>query len=260
VSSSRTGPAAAPTGDWSADADQLYGRNAVAEALRAGRRRVRRATVARGAHGLESLVKQLEQRRLPIVFQDRARLDHLAQSEHHQGIVAEADPFPYSHLDDLLAPAESHPPLLVALDTVQDPRNFGTLLRTAQAVAATGVVIPEHRAVGITPAVVNTSSGAVEHLLVARVTNLPRALASVKERNVWVYGLAVEARRPFWEVDWTGSSMLVVGSEGAGLGRLVRETCDELVHIPMAPDAVESLNAAVAGSIVLYAAFRARSG
>jgi 23S rRNA (guanosine2251-2'-O)-methyltransferase len=120
------------------------------------------------------------------------------------------------------------------------------------------VVIPEHRAVGITPAVSNSSSGAVEHLSVARVTNLVRGIDWLKQRQVWVYGLAVDARQSFATVDWTTPAALVVGSEGSGLGRLVRETCDALVTIPMAEGALESLNAAVAGSIVLYEAFRQR--
>jgi 23S rRNA (guanosine2251-2'-O)-methyltransferase len=184
---------------------------------------------------------------------DRSRLDHLAQTDHHQGVVAEADAFSYVHLKDLSTD------LLLVLDTLQDPQNFGTLLRTAQATGVTGVIIPEHRAVGITPAVVNTSSGAVEHLKVARVTNLTRALEHLKSNTVWVYGLAVEGRRPYWDVDWTTPSALVVGSEGSGLSRLVRETCDDLLTIPMAPGAVQSLNAAVAGSLALYAAFRSRS-
>ena len=120
------------------------------------------------------------------------------------------------------------------------------------------MLIPEHRAVGVTPAVSNASAGAVEHLLVAQVTNLARSLGELKSRGVWVYGLAVEAGQSYWETDLSGPLVLVVGSEGSGLGRLVRETCDALVKIPMAPGAIQSLNASVAGSLVLYEVLRQR--
>jgi 23S rRNA (guanosine2251-2'-O)-methyltransferase len=132
------------------------------------------------------------------------------------------------------------------------------LLRTAQACGSHGVIIPEHRAVGVTPAVSNASAGAVEHVHVARVTNLSRTLDEIKRRGVWTYGLVVDAPQPYWKVDWTVASALIVGSESSGISRLVREHCDALVSIPMAEGAVQSLNASVAGSLVLYEAFRQR--
>lgn len=239
----------------------LYGRNSVLEALRAGRA-IRRVVVAQSAHGpeVEAVLAEVERRALPLAIASRASLDDVAGSSHHQGVLAEVGPYPYRRLEDLLAAAgaQGEPPLLLALDSLQDPQNFGTLLRTAQATGVHGVLIPEHRAVGITPAVSKASAGAVEHLPVARATNLPRALSTLKEAGVWVYGLAVEGARPYWAVDWTGPAVAVVGGEGPGLGRLVRETCDVLVGIPMAAGAVQSLNAATAGSLVLYEAFRQR--
>jgi 23S rRNA (guanosine2251-2'-O)-methyltransferase len=237
----------------------IYGRNSVSEALRARRRRLRRVLVASGTHGLEALRARAERERVPVETVDRHRLDQLAGA-HHQGVVAEAEPFVYVHLDDLLEQNVDRPAFLLALDSLQDPQNFGTLLRTAVAVGVHGVVLPEHRSVAVTPAVSNASAGAVEHLLVARVTNLPRSLNQLKAQGVWVYGLAVEAAEPYWETDLHGPLAVVVGSEGSGLGRLVRETCDGLVHIPMLPGGIESLNASVAGSLVLYEAFRQRSG
>ena len=229
-----------PPGASSADPlefpiDLLYGRNSVLEALRAGRG-IHRLLVASGAHGLDTLLGLAERRRIRVEMLDRRELDRRA-GDHHQGVLAEADPFTYAHPDDLLARADERgePPLLLALDSLQDPQNFGTLLRTAQACGAHGVLIPEHRAVGVTPAVSNASAGAVEHLLVAQVTNLARSLGELKSRGVWVYGLAVEAGQSYWETDLSGPLALVVGSEGSGLGRLVRETCDALVQIPMAP-------------------------
>jgi 23S rRNA (guanosine2251-2'-O)-methyltransferase len=235
----------------------LYGRNSVLEALRAGRRRVRRVLVASGTHGLERLVQEAHRKRATVETVDRHRLDQLVGA-HHQGVVAEAEPFAYLHLNEVIDNAEQ-PPFLLALDSLQDPQNFGTLLRTAVAVGVHGVLLPEHRAVSVTPAVSNASAGAVEHLRVARVTNLVRSLNQLKERGVWVYGLAAEAAQPYWETDLRGPLALVVGSEGGGLGRLVREACDALVRIPMLPGSIESLNASVAGSLVLYEAFRQRS-
>jgi 23S rRNA (guanosine2251-2'-O)-methyltransferase len=240
----------------------VFGRNAAVEALR-GQRTVRRLLIADGAHGpeLEQLRRLANEHSVPTAVVGRARLDQLAGSITHQGVVAEVTPFPYCRIDELLALAEARaePALVLALDSVQDPQNFGSLLRTALAVGAHGVVIPEHRAVAVTAAVVRASAGAVEHLRVARVTNLSRALRELKQRGVWVYGLAADAHQAFWEVDWLAPRAVVVGSEGSGLGRLVRSTCDALVAIPVAPDALESLNAAVAGSIVLYEAFRQRT-
>ena len=235
--------------------DLLYGRHPVLEALRAGRRRVHRLLVGAGAHGLDDLLREARQRKVPVETVERRRLES-RQPGNHQGVLAEADPFRYSRLQDLLGGPK---PLVLILDSLQDPQNFGTLLRTAQACGVDGVVIPEHRSVGVTPAVVSASAGSVEHLKVARETNLARAIQTLKARNVWVYGLAVDAPKPYWHIDWSGASALVVGAEGPGLGRLVRESCDELVTIPMAEGAVQSLNASVAGSLVLYEAFRQRA-
>jgi 23S rRNA (guanosine2251-2'-O)-methyltransferase len=236
--------------------DVLYGRNAVREALR-GPRVLHQILIADTARGLDVHVAAARQQRVPVAVVDRRELDQRAGA-HHQGIVAEAEGYRYTSLADILEAGPA--PLVLVLDSLQDPQNFGTLLRTAQAVGVAGVVIPEHRAVGVTPAVANASAGAVEHLRIARVTNLTRALRALKESGGWAYGLAAEAPRPYFELDLRGPTALVVGSEGAGLSRMVRETCDELVSIPMAAAAIESLNAAVAGSLVLYEAFRQRGG
>jgi 23S rRNA (guanosine2251-2'-O)-methyltransferase len=215
--------------------------------------------IADTAHGLDDHIKAAHSRHIPVEFVDRKSLDRHA-GDHHQGIVAEADGFHYVHVDDILASAEQlqQPPLLLALDSLQDPQNFGTLLRTAQAAGIHGVILPEHRAVGVTPAVSNASAGAVEHLRVARVTNLARTLKELKDRGVWIYGLAIGAGQPYFEADLSGPLTVVVGSEGAGLGRLVAAACDALLDIPMAPYAIQSLNASVAGSLVLYEAFKQR--
>jgi cysteinyl-tRNA synthetase len=255
ASSSKTSPAGHPAG--AALTDLLYGRHPILEALRAARRRVHRVLVAHGTHGLDDLLREAQRHNTPVQTIERRQLDRMLPGGHHQGVLAEAGPFRYARLQDLLV--STHNPLILMLDSLQDPQNFGTLLRTAQACGVDGVVIPEHRSVGVTPAVVSASAGAVEHLRIARETNLTRAIQSLKARNVWVYGLVVDAQRSYWHIDWTGASALVVGSEGPGLGRLVRESCDELVSIPMAPGAVQSLNASVAGSLVLYEAYRQRA-
>jgi 23S rRNA (guanosine2251-2'-O)-methyltransferase len=188
---------------------------------------------------------------------DRERLD--AVDPHHQGVAAEAAPFKYASLADLLPSLAdaATPPIVLALDSLQDPQNFGTLLRTAAAVGAAGVLIPEHRAVGVTPAVAKAAAGATEHLAVVQVGNLGRALEELKQAGLWVVGLDARAPRRYDAEDLSGPLVLVVGGEASGLGRLVRERCDLLVALPMA-GSTESLNAATAGSIILYEAFRRR--
>jgi 23S rRNA (guanosine2251-2'-O)-methyltransferase len=238
--------------------ETIYGKQSVREALRAGRR-VRRLLVAASAREtptLQDVLALAQQRGVAVQAVERAQLDRLA--DHHQGVAAEVDPYEYASCSELLYAARaSHPPLYLVLDSLQDPQNFGTLLRTAAAVGVAGVVLPEHRAVGITPGVHRASAGAVEHLRVARVPNLARALAQFKAAGVWVVGLDPAARERYDAVDARGPTALVVGAEEQGLRRLVREACDFQVALPMEP-ALDSLNAAVAGSIVLYEYYRQR--
>ncbi len=242
----------------------LYGRHAVLETLRAGRRTVHRVYVAAGVRGsvsVSEIISAAEQRHCPVARAGRELLVR-AGPVNHQGVIAEAGPYPYAKLDDVLpgsAPvATEASPLYLALDHLQDVQNLGTLLRTAEAMAVCAVLLPDRRAAEITPAVVNASAGAVEHLRIALVGNLVQALEQLKQAGVWVAGLdaAPDARR-LVEADLTGPLALVVGAEGPGLSRLVREHCDWLVAIPM-HGKVESLNAAVAGSSVLIAARQAR--
>lgn len=243
----------------------LYGRHAVLETLRAGRRKVHRVYVAAGARGtgnIAEIVGAAEQRHCPVAQAGRELLAQ-AGPVNHQGVIAEVGPYPYILLDDVLpgagAVVAESGPLYLALDHLQDVQNLGALLRTAEAMAVSAVLLPDRRAAEITPAVVNASAGAVEHLRIALVGNLVQALEQLKLAGVWVAGLDVasDARR-LGEADLTGPLVLVVGAEGPGLSRLVREHCDWLVAIPMYGK-VESLNAAVAGSTVLIAARQARS-
>jgi len=240
----------------------IYGRNAVYESLRAGRRKPYKLTLAEGVRQTDvvgQIVFLAERVGVPVSRTERRNLDRLG-NVHHQGVALETSEYPYSSLDDILAAARSRREavLLLLLDLLQDPQNVGSLLRTAEAVGVHGVVIQRRRAVSVTQAVVHASAGAVEHLLVAQVTNLVDAIGRLKALDVWVAGLeAVRGAQRYDQADLSGPLALVVGSEGKGLRRLVRERCDFLLRLPML-GRVTSLNAAVAGSVVLYEVLRQR--
>jgi 23S rRNA (guanosine2251-2'-O)-methyltransferase len=242
--------------------ETIYGRNAVYEMLRANRRHVYKLMIAEGVQAKGHLAHALElavQRSIPVQRVKRDLLDR--QTDSHQGLMAEVDPYPYVTLDDILDLAKQHnePPLILILDVIQNPQNLGTLLRTAEAVGAHGVIIQQRRGVEVTQAVVNASSGASEHLLIAQVVNLVMAMTELKEHEVWITGLDnLPEAKPLDEADLSGAVGLVVGNEGEGMRRLVRESCDFLVKLPMRGQ-VDSLNAAVAGSIVLYEILRQRT-
>jgi 23S rRNA (guanosine2251-2'-O)-methyltransferase len=241
----------------------LYGRNAVRESLRAGRRTPYKLILAEGVRQTDAvgqIVFLAQQAGVTVSRTERRNLDRIGDV-HHQGVALEASEYPYSTLDDVLARTQSRDeaPWILLLDLLKDPQNVGSLLRTAEAVGVHGVVIQRRRAVGITPAVVQASAGAVEHLWVAQVTNLVDAIGSLKAHGAWVAGLeATRSAQQYDQVDLSGALALVVGSEGEGLRRLVRERCDFLLCLPMRGQ-VTSLNAAVAGSIVLYEAWRQRA-
>jgi 23S rRNA (guanosine2251-2'-O)-methyltransferase len=240
----------------------LYGRNAVREALRAGRRKIYKLILAQGTKetGIVADITTLANKGwVPIQRVERRQLDRLGDFK-HQGVAAEASAYPYVELEEMLAEADQRQemPLLLILDCLQDPQNFGVLLRTAEIVGVHGVVIPKRRAVGITPAVVNSSAGATEHLLVARVTNLVRTMEELKSKGLWMVGLEdVPQARAYYQSDLKMPLALVVGSEGRGMGRLVRESCDILIRLPMR-GRISSLNVAVASSIALYEVWRQR--
>jgi 23S rRNA (guanosine2251-2'-O)-methyltransferase len=238
----------------------LYGRNAVYETLRAGRRRISRLRLAEGLQPsprLQEIEKLARAKNIPTQQVRRAELDGLADG--HQGVALQADEYPYVHLGQLLdrAKSTSRPPFFLILDTLQDPQNLGTLLRSAEAVGVHGVLLPLRNTATVTPAVVNASSGATEHLLIAQM-NLAQAIEELKQADVWVIGLdGGPDSQPLGKLRLDGALALVVGSEGEGMRRLVRESCDGLLSLPMVGQ-IESLNAAVAGSIALYMAWQAR--
>ena len=241
-------------------AEYIWGRYPVLEALRS-RRRVRQLFVAQGPRDA-SMTQVLDQARrvgVSVETVSRRRLDDLSKNANHQGVMAIVTPRTYAELDDIMQRAEElqEQPLLVVLDMVQDVQNLGSLIRTAEAVGAHGVVIPEHRAAGLTPAVDKTSAGAVEFMPVTRVTNITRTLDDLKRRGVWCVGLDGNAKTTFDQANLTGPIALVVGNEGKGISRLVRDHCDLLIKLPMRGH-VASLNAGVAGSIALYEIWRQR--
>ncbi|WP_129630807.1 23S rRNA (guanosine(2251)-2'-O)-methyltransferase RlmB [Candidatus Oscillochloris fontis] len=241
----------------------LYGRNAVREALRAKRRTIKRLVVSNGVQEtgiIAEIIKLAEQVGVPVQRVERQQLDKQLRDANHQGVMLETDEYPYVELEDCLAYAaeRGEPPLLLLLDHLQDPQNIGTLLRTAEVVGVHGVAIPGRRAAEITPAVVNASSGATEHLRVVLVGNLAQTIATLQREGVWVVGLEDdEQAQDLDTADLNLPLALVVGAEGPGLARLVRERCDFLVRLPMAGQ-IASLNASVAGSITLYNAWRQR--
>jgi len=238
----------------------ITGRNPVYETLRARRRDVFQLKLAQGAQEkgrLEEIVQMAQRRRIPVTRVPRSELDRLDTG--HQGVALEASAYPYVAIQDVMAvsQARSEPTFLLILDALQDPQNLGALLRTAECVGIHGVLLPLRHTVTITPAVVNASSGASEHLLVTQV-NLAQAIETLKEANVWVIGLdSGTAAQPVDRVRLDGALALVVGSEGQGLRPLVRDSCDAVMRLPQRGQ-IDSLNAAVAGSVALYLAWQAR--
>ncbi|NOX63602.1 MAG: 23S rRNA (guanosine(2251)-2'-O)-methyltransferase RlmB [Chloroflexi bacterium] len=235
----------------------LYGRQAVREALRAGRRSLHALYLAQGIKSspvLDDIHRLAEARGVLVEQVERRVLDEWLGHTHHQGVALAAGPYPYATPFQALTLARERgeDPFLLLLDRVQDPQNLGSLLRTAEACGVHGVIFPRHRAAEVTPAVVNASSGAVEHLLVCQETNLVRTMNELKKEGLWLAGL--ERRDdaiPFDKADLSGPLGVVVGSEGFGLSRLVAETCDWLLALPM-KGRINSLNAAVAGSILIF--------
>lgn len=238
----------------------LYSRNAVYETLRARRRQVFSLLLAEGlqpSDKLTHIVKLAQERKCKIETTPRARLDKIHPN--HQGVVLEASAYPYADLTDIFEQAEqrAEPLFVLLLDTLNDPQNFGALLRTAEAVGVHGVVIPLARTVEVTPAVVNASSGASEHLRIARA-NLHQAILELKQASAWVVGLeGSDDAADAGQVRLDGALGLVVGSEGEGMRPLTRKSCDLLMKLPMRGH-IQSLNAAVAGSVALYLAYLAR--
>jgi 23S rRNA (guanosine2251-2'-O)-methyltransferase len=227
----------------------LYGRNPIREALRAGRRPVNRVWATRGA-AAEPWLREVD-----VIEARPEEIAARAGSEAHQGLCAEAGPYPYADEAELL---EREDPLVVVLDELQDPQNLGAICRTAECVGADGVVIPERRSADVTPAVCKASAGAVEHLAIARVRNVADFLTDAKQAGCWCYGAAVDpAAAPYLEPDYSGGCVLVIGAEGRGLRPRVAAACDQLVALPLR-GRVQSLNASAAAAALLYGILQRR--
>ena len=240
--------------------DVLIGRNAVTEALRAGRG-INKILLADGdREGQVSEITALaKERGIILQFVERSKIESIAGGLRHQGVLAYVAPVAYAELDDILAKAEAagEPPFLLLLDELEDPHNLGALLRTADATGVHGVLIPKRRSVPLTATVAKTSAGAVEYVPVARIGNISQTLKALKEKGFWVAGADMDGSQNYYEADLTGPLVLVVGSEGKGMGRLTKEQCDFIVKMPMVGK-INSLNASVAGSILMYESMRQR--
>jgi 23S rRNA (guanosine2251-2'-O)-methyltransferase len=238
--------------------DVLYGLHPVEEALRAGLRRFDHVCVAKERHDarLQRVIDACREAGVRLRFEPRESLTRLAQTAAHQGVVAVVREKSVLDLEDLLEPL-NNPRLLLALDGVEDPQNLGALLRTADGAGVDGVVLTERRSAPLSPIAIKASAGASEHVRIARVVNLVRALEQMKSANIWSVGLDERGERNYDEFDFTGDCVLVLGREGAGLHDLVKKTCDHLLKIPMA-GGVSSLNVSAAGAVVLYEAARQR--
>lgn len=241
--------------------DIIEGRNAVIEALRAGRP-IDKIFIAKGERDrtLGHIAAKARDAGIPVVEADSRKLDAMSPYGAHQGVVAQAAVRAYCTLEDLLAVARERgeAPFLIACDEVSDPHNLGAIIRTAECAGAHGVIIPKRRSAGLTATVDKTSAGAAEHMAVARVANLPSALEALKKQGLWIYGAAAEGSAPLWKTDFTGPVCMVIGSEGDGMGRLVRECCDFTVSIPL-QGRVSSLNASAAAAVLMYELVRQRT-
>jgi 23S rRNA (guanosine2251-2'-O)-methyltransferase len=236
----------------------IYGINPLSEALRSDSCPIKEVWVAEGRNltRLQGIIDMAESKGVPLRRVERSKLDSLTASAPHQGVVGFIDQFNYADLDAILQPGEGIP-LLLVLDGIEDPRNLGALIRTADACGVWGVIIPKDRAAGITPAVAKSSAGAVFHLPMVRVTNISSTLKKIKENGIWVVGADAEAHTDLFHQDLTIPVAVVIGGEGKGLRPLIKRECDLLVSIPM-KSKVNSLNASVAGSIILYEVIRQR--
>jgi len=243
----------------------VYGLNSVLEAVRAGRRSIDSITILESARPdrLRELVELARQKRIPVHRVPRLDLDRNLGEARHQGVVARIAAARYADADALLEElaqkiGTSDPPFVIGLDGIEDPRNMGSILRTAECAGVHGVFIPERRATGLTDVVAKVAAGALEYVPVARVTNLVRLIEQLKERNIWVVGATGDAKQLHTEWDWNQPSAIVLGNEGQGLHRLVRETCDTLVRIPLVGH-LQSLNVSVAAGVIMYEAHRQRT-
>ncbi len=249
----------APSQNDTADSMAVEGRNAVLELLRSPHA-VDKLFLAEDMGGrMQDIYALARQRGIPIMECDRRKLDAMSTTHAHQGVIALAAAQDYATLDDLFdkAQAAGEPPLFVVCDGIEDPHNLGAIIRSAESAGAHGVIIPKRRAVGLTAVTARASAGALAHLPVHKATNLSALLKELKTRGVWIFGAEANGTVSLYDADFAGAAAIVIGSEGAGLSRIVREQCDFIVSIPMRGK-VNSLNASNAAAVLLYEAVRRR--
>lgn len=240
--------------------DQIEGRNSVLELLESGKD-VNKIFIEKGEkHGsINKIIGIARDRKIVTVEVDRNKLNQMAQSNNHQGVIAIVPPFDYCEVDDILnvAKSKNEKPFILILDGIEDPHNLGAIIRTAETAGVHGIIIPKRRACGVNSTVCKVASGAVEHIKIARVNNINDEIKYLKEHDVWIYGTAIEATKYYYEENLTGAIAIVIGNEGEGMSRLVRENCDVLLKIPMKGN-ITSLNASVSAGIVVYEAVKQR--
>lgn len=241
--------------------DRLEGRNSVLEAIKSGRT-INKILVSGGNRegSIKKIISIAREKGILVQEVDRGKLDSISITHAHQGIIAYVAAKAYVDVDEILkiAEAKNEPPFIVILDEITDPNNMGSILRTSDAVGAHGIIIPKRRSVGLTSTVSKVSAGAIEHVPVARVTNISQTLNYLKEKNVWIVGLDATGNETFYKSDLKGAIALVIGSEGSGISKNALDKCDFVVNIPMQGQ-ISSLNAAVAGAIVMYEVLKQRS-
>lgn len=241
--------------------DLITGRNPVSEALRSGRA-IECIYIAKGelSGSVKVIAAKAKEMQIPVKETDRKKLDFMTGGTNHQGVAAVAAVKEYSTVDDIFAAAEAkgEKPFIIVLDEIEDPHNLGAIIRTAECAGAHGIIIPKRRSAGLNFTVGKSSAGAVEYVPVARVNNIASVIDELKERGCWVYGADMDGET-YCKADLTGASALVIGSEGKGLGRLVREKCDAILSLPML-GRINSLNASVAAGVLMYEFTRQRMG
>ena len=238
----------------------IEGRNPVLEALKSGRE-IEKIIIATGTKegSINKIVGMARDKNIMIQNVDRSKLDSMSDTHAHQGVIAIAASYTYKTVEDILdfAKEKGEAPFIIVLDEIEDPHNLGAIIRSAECAGAHGVIIPKRRSVGVTPVVAKTSAGAIEYLPVAKVTNISATIEMLKKENIWVYGADVEGENYYYEKDLRGPIALVIGNEGKGMSRIVKEKCDFLIKIPVLGN-VSSLNASVAASILTYDVVRQR--
>lgn len=239
--------------------DYIIGKNPVMEALRS-ERDINKILIAESSQRgqMQQLIQLAKEANVIVQFVPKKKIDQISD-ENHQGVLAYVAAYQYAEMDDLFAAAEkkNEPPFFLLLDEIEDPHNLGSIMRTADAVGAHGIIIPKRRAVGLTATVAKASTGAIEHIPVVRVTNMARTIDELKERGIWIAGTDASGKQDYRQFDGTLPIGLVIGSEGKGMGRLVRDKCDFLINLPMAGK-VTSLNASVAAALLMYEVYRRR--